>query len=951
MSSALRIAAVLLLSLCHLPSRSQGIPHFLNITPEEYKAHKQNFDIVTGSDGTVYIANFEGLLYYDNAQWRIIYTPGITRVTSLFRDSRGTLWAGGYNFIGRLETDGRGILRLRNLGKGATVSGEVLHIWESGGQVCINVSDGNVYALSDSTATPAPHTQQPADTLPLPASWANAHQHYIVNDVEDTGDFYAVATSGDGVVLIHKDGREMCRITESNGLCSDNVSALAYNGRGLLWGTTDNGIFAVAIPSAYSHFTANEGLTGEVLSMARLGHTVYAGTSGGLFCLEDKRFEPVEGISLACWQLLEHDGRLLAATAGGLYSISPDRKVSALTTENTLSMLSRGDSLYTGEMDGVYINRHDGQRQKVWNIEKVVRMACDDNDTIWLQSIYGKVWYMQPGSQAEPVSLDTVSDKIRTLVSYQGRVMPISADDDSLFPFALFSYADSKGLLWLTDNKGKRLYAMKDGKRDMKASQLAYPLMDYPVRTMLRIGEQIWMGGVKGINIMDSSREEPATTTTPRLHIRSVIMNGDSVLWGGYGTMPGKLPRLGSNDRHVTFHYATDLPSLLLNTQYRTRINGGNWSAWETATEEEYSNLSYGDYVFEVQARDAYGQLSDIVAMEFTITPPFHLRWFMLIFYAILLAALVYALLQLRLYRLEKDKQRLEAVVQERTADLMKAQHELVRQEKMATVGKLTKGLIDRILNPLNYINNFSKLSLSLVNDAMANIEDEKENISPDTYADTVEVLDMLHGNLQKVNEHGANTSRVLKAMEEMLKDRSGGQAEMSLTDMMRQDRELLKTHFGKEISENNIATVFTLTDDEVLIKGNPQLLSMTIMSLLRNAVYAVVKKRKALQEQAGGNSDYSPEVRLDLSVADGKAHIAVRDNGTGIEATVIDRIFDPFFTTKTTAEASGVGLYISREVVQNHGGDITVKSEKDSYTEFTITLPVIKRGESLNNN
>jgi signal transduction histidine kinase len=67
---------------------------------------------------------------------------------------------------------------------------------------------------------------------------------------------------------------------------------------------------------------------------------------------------------------------------------------------------------------------------------------------------------------------------------------------------------------------------------------------------------------------------------------------------------------------------------------------------------------------------------------------------------------------------------------------------------------------------------------------------------------------------------------------------------------------------------------------------------------------------------------------------------VKVHDNGTGIEEKSIGKIFDPFFTTKTTEEAAGVGLYLSREIIQNHGGDISVTSVKEEFTEFTITLP-----------
>ena len=106
-------------------------------------------------------------------------------------------------------------------------------------------------------------------------------------------------------------------------------------------------------------------------------------------------------------------------------------------------------------------------------------------------------------------------------------------------------------------------------------------------------------------------------------------------------------------------------------------------------------------------------------------------------------------------------------------------------------------------------------------------------------------------------------------------------------------------------------------------------------MSLLANAVYAVVKKAQRMS--------FSPEVKLTAAVQQDKVTLIIYDNGIGIEDTIIHKIFDPFFTTKTTAEAAGVGLYLSREIIQNYGGDITVKSRKGDFTEFTITLPLLK--------
>ena len=89
------------------------------------------------------------------------------------------------------------------------------------------------------------------------------------------------------------------------------------------------------------------------------------------------------------------------------------------------------------------------------------------------------------------------------------------------------------------------------------------------------------------------------------------------------------------------------------------------------------------------------------------------------------------------------------------------------------------------------------------------------------------------------------------------------------------------------------------------------------------------------------GEPGYQPSVSLVLRIQADKLQVVIRDNGVGIEETIKTKVFSPFFTTKPTAEAAGTGLYLSREVVLNHKGTIAIESEKDKYTEVTITLPI----------
>jgi signal transduction histidine kinase len=147
----------------------------------------------------------------------------------------------------------------------------------------------------------------------------------------------------------------------------------------------------------------------------------------------------------------------------------------------------------------------------------------------------------------------------------------------------------------------------------------------------------------------------------------------------------------------------------------------------------------------------------------------------------------------------------------------------------------------------------------------------------------------------------------------------------------------MMAKYYANEKEQYHILTTFTLPDRAMPMNGNPAMLSKVVMNLLDNAVYAVVKKAQRVK-------DYVPEVSLCVTLAEGHYVLKIRDNGIGINEKQLDKVFNPFFTTKTTSEAAGIGLYLSREIIQNHGGDISVASVWDEYTEFTITLPMVKR-------
>ena len=943
---------------------AQGIPFIKNYTSDDYHAHNRNFDVITTDDGSVFIANFEGLLYYNNVEWRIIHTPGITRITVIYKDRNNEIWAGGYNYFGKIQRKGNGELYLQTVGKQGAFRGEVQEIWEEkDNSLNFFVNDGNIYEVKDNQF----HIKKQISKERLGIGLSDVVD---IDKLEETGKaevlsdvtqreplgngLVAVVKRGQGLVITDNNGKELYTITETNGLCTNNVVYIAYDGHGRLWGSTENGIFSIAIPSAFSYFTRNEGLTEEVLSIAVFNGKKYVGTIDGLFCQEGKRFVNIGLGNHACWQLTVTSQGLMAATSNGIYCLAANGAIRQLSSMASNSFLDLGTEILSGEIDGVYaINKATNARNMVCKLEKVTKIIKDQKGVIWLQNIYGEVWCKQSNDK-EFHSYHSKTNDAATIVPTMNSIMVVGAEAEKPFPYPLFSYLDHTGITWLTNSEGKSLYRWKDGKDLDDLKYLLRPIEKVTIRAMFVQDNEVWLGNDAGFTIINTKENDPALNTKPKLLIRTIKLRNDSVVWGGYGELPTSL-FFKSKENHLTFTYSLDFETVIGENLYRYQLNDGNWSAWADDKDVEFTNLPYGSYTLKIQGRDGFGHETEVVSFEFAIAYPFYLKWYMICLYILLFGVCVYGLVQLRLRQLEKDKLQLEKVVQERTAEVVKqkdeiqekseslekalddlhsAQNQLIRQEKMATVGKLTQGLIDRILNPLNYINNFSKLSQGLVKDIEANIEDEKDHMDEENYEDTIDVLGMLDGNLQKVGEHGVNTTRTLKAMEEMLKDRTGGVVEMDLSSVFKQDEEMVGKYYAEDIAQYHITTKFNYPESGVMVKGNPDQLSKTFMSMIGNAIYAIVKKAQ--------RKPYEAVLSLDATVADGMVSIVIRDNGIGIEEKILDKIFDPFFTTKTTGEASGIGLYLSHDVVQNYGGNITVESVKDEYTQFTITLPTI---------
>jgi len=255
---------------------------------------------------------------------------------------------------------------------------------------------------------------------------------------------------------------------------------------------------------------------------------------------------------------------------------------------------------------------------------------------------------------------------------------------------------------------------------------------------------------------------------------------------------------------------------------------------------------------------------------------------------------------------------------------LVSTQEQLIHAQKMASLGQLTAGIAHEIQNPLNFVNNFSELSMELIDELKL----------PGANQD--EVLTDLKANLEKINTHGKRADKIVKGM---LTHSRAGQAEKQNTDINKMIDELLElSYHGNRTRDNTFSAEMVKNFDLKItsIKVSTQDISRVLINLFNNSFYAVGQKVK----QSGGS--FKASVGVSTHLENNKVIIKIRDNGTGIPEEIRKKIFDPFFTTKPAGEGTGLGLSLSYDIiVKGHNGSLEVASEPNLFTEFIISLPI----------
>ncbi|HWX22119.1 MAG TPA: ATP-binding protein [Candidatus Binatia bacterium] len=254
--------------------------------------------------------------------------------------------------------------------------------------------------------------------------------------------------------------------------------------------------------------------------------------------------------------------------------------------------------------------------------------------------------------------------------------------------------------------------------------------------------------------------------------------------------------------------------------------------------------------------------------------------------------------------KLSKQNQVLETTIEQ----LKETETQLVQTEKLASLGRMSAGIIHEINNPLNFATT-----------GLFTLRNKGKYLAPEQQEDYKEVLKDVEDGITRVKN-------IVSDLRMFTHPETESRDQVEVAEVMTSSLRFLSNEW-----KNNVQIERKLADHQT-VWANKNKLIHVLVNLLQNSLDAL--KGKTF-------TDEKPTIWIEGRVENGRSFVVVRDNGTGIGAEHLDKIFDPFYTTKDVGEGMGLGLAICYRIIQECDGRIAVRTEPGKFCEFTLDFPV----------
>lgn len=882
-------------------------------------------------------------------------TPGL--ISDIFQDSKGRIWLASKLGVDRFLLKEEKFIHYNHIpGDPTSIHSEIINvIYEDfNGNIWFGTDGGGISIYDDSLQHFVSLTSQ------KDPSFSKVSAYTIFDD----GKAIWVGTFGEGIKQVRKYDQGFVRYVnfhpQVKKLGKNSILAFEEDKKGNIWiGTDGSGLYKMNPKKgsfeAYvkNHHEPNNSLSSNVVKSLMFDQhgKLYIGTyAGGLNVLDPetgsiKKYQakPLENSLVYdnVWALHEDDlGRIWIGTLLGLNLFDPSTKTFTYfhsdhedsTTYNsgtTFGITSDSEgNIWFATADGVGKFLEETQSFKRYNIRNsqlsgdyVKDMFEEKPGVLYALTSQGIDRYDYELDDFVPVPLpDQLLNNIQSVL----------VDDEGEFWMGTFN-----GLCNWNPETGK--YRQYDPAEGLQGKEYN------PRSRFISSTGDFYLGGLNGFNVF-KPEEIKTDTVGPKLVLSGLSLfhkpvesdDASGILHGDINFQEEIVFDYGQSV--FSIHYsALDfyLPKVS-NYAYMLKGFDKDWNYVGGEKSATYTNLASGEYTFIVKAANKDGYWSEN-PKEITIIvkPPFwETLWFRT------LAALagigaIFMVIKLRTRSIEKNRKLLMRHVSERTKELRQeikirirteselrealdklkeTQNQLVRSEKMASLGILTTGISHEMNNPLNFI-------AGGINIIQNELDDETDKDRSELLKSLKENLDYGLSLIQKGFDRSSQIVRSLTSWS------NKEQPTLIQTDVSKMFNYLIDS-LSRNV-ETNIEWVTTYHMGPIYVY--PDRLFQVFKNILENAIYATTHH----------SNPHHPKIIIETGHYEKtKVHITISNTGDKLNEDEFQKIFDPFYTTKEPGDGTGLGLALCYSFVDQHLGSIKVKNTEDGVS-FCVILPI----------
>jgi class 3 adenylate cyclase/ligand-binding sensor domain-containing protein/predicted metal-dependent HD superfamily phosphohydrolase len=541
--------------------------------------------------------------------------------------------------------------------------------------------------------------------------------------------YLAWGTRTRGVVITDINGKVIKLIADQDGLSGNHVVHLFVDAMEQIWAVHPQSLSRIEFPSALTCYTHETGISGHINDLARFKGILYAATNKGLYSLVqatdsptgtvNSHFRKVSGLQGECRQVIPANGSLYTLAREAVIRMSDEGLDTVLSSGINIIHYSASTNHLLAATDQAFLMLKE---EKIIHADSSLKGILDMGESadgsLWLSSNNSRVYRSEQdaGSPEELTFVEYFSmditgetDGFVDLIPVGGKILFAgpgglysyeSQQDhftpDTLFPFPsmdgpfrishatrdanqslwfnLHFPADGRNLIYIAEKQENGIYkTMMMPDRRIHGQDI---LCFYPEE-----GPVMWMGTATGVLRYDPSFASP-TKRKFRSSIISIQVEKDPAMGYDYlhsDAFTRKYEHVVMDilfaKNSISFHVmSTDFGTNELGPLFQYRLAGlqENWSDWTRQTGIEYRDLSWGQYEFLVRGQDIHGWVSESDSFRFRIKPPFYFSWYATVIYMLLLLLAFIGYQKWRSVKHNRERFRLEEIIQERTEALIK---------------------------------------------------------------------------------------------------------------------------------------------------------------------------------------------------------------------------------------------------------------------------------------